>query len=173
MSENRKKENKVSVPFNKASVRLEKFSQAELDLYCIKAIRQYAEAVGKAKDMNAEEALKFSELSFDKILPTRSVDTPDQYLFKIMDGDMRIGILNFKINRDKEKPYAFLWDIEIDSQHRGKGYGELSMLALEEKAKELGLTSIWLNVFGYNAPAINLYKKLGYKESAITMIKQL
>jgi ribosomal protein S18 acetylase RimI-like enzyme len=77
------------------------------------------------------------------------------------------------IRRDKTKPYAFIWNIEIDPNHRGKGYGSQTMLALEEKVKELGLATIGLNVFGHNGTAIRLYQKLGYGTSSMTMYKNV
>ena len=157
----------------KLSVRLEKFSQEDFDGYYPDALQDFASSVSKARDMSAEEALKFARQAFDTLLPHGRVDTLDQYLSKIMVGGAQAGFLHFGIKRDKTKPYAFLWDVEVYPAYRGKGYGELAMLALENKVKELGLSSIWLNVFGYNATAIHLYKKLGYQISSMAMAKHL
>jgi len=155
------------------SVRLEKLSQQEFDTYYLVALERLANEMARARDLSAEEALKLAQQSFDSLLPRGRVGTTDQYLFKILAGDTRVGILHFGIKRDRVKPFAFVWDIEIHSTCRGKGYGELSMLALESKVKELGLSSIGLNVFGHNATAIRLYKKLGYRISSMAMVKDV
>ena len=49
-------------------------------------------------------------------------------------------------------------------KHRGKGFATRLMKRLEDTAKGFGLTSIRLDTAKFNLPAINLYKKIGYKE---------
>ncbi|MBT4793505.1 MAG: GNAT family N-acetyltransferase [Halobacteriovoraceae bacterium] len=44
---------------------------------------------------------------------------------------------------------------------------------LEEKVKELKLTSIGLHVFGHNTIAINLYQKMGFDFTNHIMKKEL
>jgi RimJ/RimL family protein N-acetyltransferase len=47
------------------------------------------------------------------------------------------------------------------------------MLAIEEKARELGLQSIELHVFAHNAVAMALYEKIGYEVKSQNMTKAL
>lgn len=55
--------------------------------------------------------------------------------------------------------------ITIKKDFRGKGLGaRLSKKLLEEVSRLRGVQKIVLQVFGNNAPAIRLYKKLGFKE---------
>jgi ribosomal protein S18 acetylase RimI-like enzyme len=70
-------------------------------------------------------------------------------------------------------PDVFLYAIEIDSEHRGRGYGRQAMDAFEVRAREQGASSIWLNVFGGNDVARSLYRSLGYGEASIHMSKRL
>lgn len=57
-----------------------------------------------------------------------------------------------------------IFGITIARQWRGKGLGEsLTKMALN-LAKELGMTTVILDAFAKNTPAINLYKKLGFVE---------
>ena len=53
------------------------------------------------------------------------------------------------------------------------GFATQAMLALEEKAKELGLVILRLHVFTHNAVARSLYEKLGYEVSSLNMAKVL
>jgi ribosomal protein S18 acetylase RimI-like enzyme len=47
------------------------------------------------------------------------------------------------------------------------------MLAIEEKARELGLKSIELHVFAHNAVAMSLYERIGYKVKSQNMTKEI
>lgn len=52
--------------------------------------------------------------------------------------------------------------IMIDEPFINKGYGFQSLLILKEKAIKLGVEKLILEVHTDNAPAISLYKKLGF-----------
>ena len=56
----------------------------------------------------------------------------------------------------------YLSDLQISGLLRGKGIGTKIMMLLETIVKKKGCNTIKLRVFSDN-PAINLYKKLGYK----------
>lgn len=73
----------------------------------------------------------------------------------------------------REEGAAFLLDIHLHPDARGRGLGRAAMLALEHKARELGASGIALNVFGGNEIARNLYRSLGYAERAVIMGKRL
>jgi ribosomal protein S18 acetylase RimI-like enzyme len=47
------------------------------------------------------------------------------------------------------------------------------MLLAEGEARRRGLSRVALNVFGGNEVARNLYRSLGYEETAVTMRKTL
>ncbi|HET7142394.1 MAG TPA: GNAT family N-acetyltransferase, partial [Anaerolineales bacterium] len=61
----------------------------------------------------------------------------------------------------------------IEERFRGKGYGKSLMLLLEEKAREMGLKSLELHVFGSNHIARNLYEAIGYEITNVLMRKTL
>ncbi len=67
----------------------------------------------------------------------------------------------------------FIYDVEIDEAHRGKGYGRAAMELAEEQARALGIGRIELNVFGGNEVARKLYLSLGYVETSVQMGKDL
>ncbi len=48
--------------------------------------------------------------------------------------------------------------------HRGRGIGRLLLQATVERARELGLEKVELEVFASNAPAIGLYRSFGFLE---------
>ena len=59
---------------------------------------------------------------------------------------------------------AQIYNIVIDKAFRGKGLGEMLLRHLVDKAKELGCSLITLEVRGGNEAAMELYRKLGFKE---------
>ena len=67
------------------------------------------------------------------------------------------------------KTEAFIYDIVIDEDRRGRGYGRATMLACVARARELGAQSIGLHVFGDNAVARGLYTSLGFVETNVQM----
>jgi ribosomal protein S18 acetylase RimI-like enzyme len=68
---------------------------------------------------------------------------------------------------------AWLYDIVVDEEERGRGLGRAAMLALEANVKELGYASVGLNVWGGNDVARSLYRSLGYTERSVGMTKNL
>jgi len=54
-------------------------------------------------------------------------------------------------------------NIWTSPEYRGKGYATRLMKCLEDKATEFGLTAVRLDTAKFNLPAINLYKKIGYR----------
>jgi ribosomal protein S18 acetylase RimI-like enzyme len=68
---------------------------------------------------------------------------------------------------------AYVYDIEIAAEHRGRGLGRGAMLAAERVLRDAGMTQLGLNVFGHNAPASRLYGSLGYQVVSTQMMKSL
>jgi ribosomal protein S18 acetylase RimI-like enzyme len=68
---------------------------------------------------------------------------------------------------------AYVFDVEILPEARGRGLGRATMLAAEEAARDQRADVVRLNVFGHNVPAIRLYESLGYSAASISMAKPL
>ena len=67
----------------------------------------------------------------------------------------------------------YVWDVAVHEAHRGRGLGRATMRLAEDFARSQGATSMRLNVFAYNVPAVRLYESLGYDTTAIHMHKEL
>jgi ribosomal protein S18 acetylase RimI-like enzyme len=68
---------------------------------------------------------------------------------------------------------AWVYNVEVDEAHRGKGYGRELMLAAERELVQRGVKHMGLNVFGTNQTAIRLYERLGYAVLSQQMAKRL
>jgi ribosomal protein S18 acetylase RimI-like enzyme len=67
----------------------------------------------------------------------------------------------------------WVFDIGVDENHRGAGYGRAAMHLAEQTAAKHGGVTLGLNVFGYNTVARALYDSLGYETTAVQMRKTI
>ena len=154
-------------------IELVPMNEKDFKSYLEFSVKSYAEEKVKSGNWPHEGSLERSEMEFKKLLPN-GLKTPDNYLFSAMEGKTNVGMI--WIARRKEdgiNDIIWIYDIVVDPEERGKGYGYEIMKALETKTKDFSLSTIKLHVFGHNAPAIALYKKLGYSITNMIMEKNL
>ena len=68
---------------------------------------------------------------------------------------------------------AFIYDIAVLPQHRRKGYAQAALGAIEAWARDHGLVGVQLHVHGPNTGARELYRKVGFVETDVTMLKRV
>jgi ribosomal protein S18 acetylase RimI-like enzyme len=68
---------------------------------------------------------------------------------------------------------AWIYDIEVQPECRGQGFGRALLAAAESEAAAHGVDSIGLNVFGSNLIARNLYESAGYDITSMQLHKRL
>ncbi len=83
-----------------------------------------------------------------------------------------LGLVWIALDRPRAG-HAWIYDIEINSEHRGKGYGRALLQATEQESVRHGAKSLSLNVFGTNTVARGLYETSGYEIAAAIMRKDL
>lgn len=147
-------------------------TQIEFDAFLEHVIPEYAADNVKAGYWGKEEALEKSRGEFTRLLP-QGLQSENHYLYTLYDEDLAVGRIWMRANFDRPTKSGFVFELWVDEQFRGKGYGKQAMLLLEEKAREMGLKSIGLHVFGYNETARGLYDKLGYEVTSLNMSKNL
>jgi ribosomal protein S18 acetylase RimI-like enzyme len=64
-----------------------------------------------------------------------------------------------------------VFNVQVDEQHRGRGFARAAMEFAEQEAQRRGLSHVALNVFGGNEQARGLYRSLGYSEDSLSMSK--
>ena len=104
---------------------------------------------------------------FDKNLDNLSefyLEKPDKRVYLILKGDNNqvlggVGLSEFEgFDNTCE-----LQKLYLDNSVKGRGLGLKLVVLIEEKARQLGYKKIYLETHDNLQPAINLYKKLGYK----------
>jgi ribosomal protein S18 acetylase RimI-like enzyme len=113
-----------------------------------------------------------ADRDFARLVPDGRPD-PTLDVFVVEDDDERVGLALLGEQQAVGGATAFVYAIELDPAHRGRGLGREAMRRLEERARERGFDRIELNVFGGNAVARGLYRSLGYDEVAVYMGKWL
>ncbi|HEY5833618.1 GNAT family N-acetyltransferase [Streptomyces sp.] len=58
---------------------------------------------------------------------------------------------------------AWVLAVDVETAHRGRGHGRTLMLGAENACLDAGTTTLGLNVFVANTPAVRLYESLGYR----------
>ena len=98
---------------------------------------------------------------------------PNQWVYAVEEADHRVGYLWIAERDNQGRKVIWIYDVEIDAEFRGRGLGREAMRLAEREAQARGLARVELNVFGGNDVARNLYRSLGYEESAVWMGKDL
>lgn len=62
---------------------------------------------------------------------------------------------------------ATLFNIAVDPEYQGQGYGKMLLSAAIEKLAEKGVMTLWLEVRESNRSAIALYETIGFNEVSI------
>lgn len=155
-------------------IRLMPFSEAEFAEYLKHEIPRYAEENVKAGYWHPANALDKSREAHQKLIPD-GLKTKNHTFFRIVAEEQggRIGTIWLFTDFEAARPTGFIYDILIDEPFQHKGYGKQAMLALEGKARELGLRRLALHVFAHNLPARTLYEALGYQEKSTNMSKEI
>ena len=157
-------------------VHLEPMSEKQFQSYLDTAVQEYARAHLKAGDCGPEDALILAQKDYRELLPN-GLQSKNQFLFSIhddaLDKNEFIGMIWFGVKDRLAVRSAFIYDVAIREDLRGKGYGRKVMERVEELVQEMGIGKVSLNVFGYNHAARALYEKMGYQITGIGMTKTL
>jgi len=139
-----------------------------------RAIVEYAADKAKAGNDTEEGAVERSRKEFESLLPG-GPKTKGHHVLAVVDETtgQRVGRIWYADPPGRRSDMLWIYDIEIDVSQRGKGYGTAALKLAEQKARELGKKRMGLHVFAHNPRARELYERLGYKATNISMSKNL
>ena len=144
---------------------------------------EYAAFVGDsraayARDLEAlagqthAAAARKAEDDFAELLP-QGLATAG-HLLQVIEADGRsVGRLWLAEREMGGRRVLYIYEIAIEPEHQGRGYGRAAMRLVEDEAARRGIARIELNVFGGNDVARGLYRTLGYVETSVQMAKDL
>jgi len=154
------------------SVSLRRLRDDELPAFRESSERTYGESIEHAGGLPRELAVEKARRDFAALWPNGR-PVPGQLIYAIEEHGDRVGYLWLAERENHGRRVIWVYDVEIDEVHRGRGLGRQAMLLAEEEARARGLERVELNVFGGNDVARRLYRSLGYEESAVWMGKDL
>jgi GNAT superfamily N-acetyltransferase len=152
-------------------VALRPMTEAEYGPYIAHLREDYAQERAKSGETPIEEERESSNKQIDGLIP-QGLATPDHYFWTVMD-EGGVGIGSLWVFVDPAKGRAFIYDIALAEERRGKGYGRQTLQVLESAVRPMGVRRIALNVFGKNAVARHLYDTVGYYVVATAMQKDI
>ena len=142
----------------------------EYDAWTEASSAGYARSMIEHGGWDPERANRKAKEDFERLLPDR-LATEGHSIYVVEDDGEVAGRLWLAEREWIGGTCLFVYDVEIDEPFRGRGLGRAAMLFVEEEARRRGLPRVELNVFGGNEVARNLYRSLGYAESAVYMVK--
>jgi GNAT superfamily N-acetyltransferase len=133
-------------------------------------IRQRVELGGE----DPEQARQVADRQYAEFFPGGR-PAEGHLLFTGRDSDTgtTVGRLWLHTRRGGAGTSVWIFDVEVDEDRRGQGWGRELMTYAEKWARGQGAGEIGLNVFGGNTVARRLYSSLGYDERSVTMGRRL
>ena len=152
-------------------IRLRELGDEELPAYLDEARRFYAADMVAHGRMSAEHAREKSRRDHASLFPGGKRQAGHHVCaIEVAESGEQVGRMMYAL---RDRGVLFLYQVELDPDARGQGYGREAMGLLEEEGRRLGATRIELNVFGDNDVARGLYRSLGFAEQAVYMLKEL
>jgi GNAT superfamily N-acetyltransferase len=149
-------------------------TEDEFAAYLPRLAREYAESHVEAGNWTPEEALARSEAELDELLPAGLAQPHTLVLTATDEHDVAVGLAWITLVHPRGlSDTAWLHDIEIFAEHRGRGLGRALLSAAEAEVAGRGVAGLGLNVFGGNDVARRLYESAGYVVTTQQMQKRL
>ncbi|NHC12458.1 GNAT family N-acetyltransferase [Motilibacter deserti] len=136
--------------------------------------RAYAAEQVAAGVWTADEALDRALEGSAALLPDGLATPGMLLLLGVLPDGTRVGRVWIGLQHPRGiAGCAFVYDLEVEPEHRGRGLGRELLSLGERAARDHGARAVELNVFGTNATAIALYASAGYRVVTQQMRKEL
>ena len=92
----------------------------------------------------------------------------------ILDGSVAVGyvVLCFGYSLEWLGRDAFVDELYLLEEYRGRGWGRKTMQFVEEEARAAGIRTLHLEVVGQNTAALEIYQKLGFTQHESTFLSK-
>jgi ribosomal protein S18 acetylase RimI-like enzyme len=123
------------------------------------------------RDITTQQA----RLMFHEYQKTSQEDSSFEYYMAFTDA-VPSGFIEFSTEDEIEntyKKYLRINSIYVVKEFRNQGIATMLLKTAEDRAKILGFSYIGLGALLQNSPALNLYKKFGFDEYGIELVKHV
>ncbi len=152
---------------------LRRMAAEEFEAWLSRAIPTYAAEKVASGHWSAEGSEELSRKEHGELLP-QGLASEGNHFFTVLDqGANPVGTLWFAVKTKFGLPIAYVFNVEVEPEHRRKGHARRAFEALEGEVAALGLHGVALHVFGHNTAARGLYAGLGYEPTNINLFKRV
>jgi ribosomal protein S18 acetylase RimI-like enzyme len=154
-------------------IRLQPMDEETFQTWREASIRDYAAGKVQAGNWLADEALGRATAEFADLLPDGGATAGHRVQSIVNDAGESVGRVWFA---EEERPFGrvvFIYDIAIEPDHRRRGHARAALAAVADYAREHGCAAVQLHVFGGNTGARELYRRAGFIETDVTMVKRV
>lgn len=147
-------------------------NEAEYRVWVVTAKETYARS-WLDRGVPAAEAMAKAEEDHARVLP-EGLSTPGSKLLVLLHRGVRVGMIWLSLGGDlPDGADGYVFNVEVEEEYRGRGHGRSLMLVAERESAEAGARLLGLHVFADNAPALDLYRSLGYEPTRVNLVKPL
>ncbi len=151
---------------------LRAMTEEEYAAWLATCVRAYADELAQVDGLSPEQSARRARAQIAELLPAGR-DSPRTWLLRILDDSgSPVGVLWIGPHPHRVDA-AWVYDVLVDPDERGRGFGRRALLAAEDLVREAGISALGLNVFGHNPGASRLYAGLGYAVVSQQMHKVL
>jgi len=141
--------------------------------YCMLLREVHSMHAENRPDIFKEQPVFPDEGGFEKML-----SDPEAVCLAAEEAGEMIGMCLMEVRMPKaahvhHRPFGWIGDLCVRSDHRGRGIGRDLYRAMKEKAREMGLVRIELMVWAFNESAKRFYERLGMTVRSDTMEERL
>ncbi|MFR9799332.1 GNAT family N-acetyltransferase, partial [Streptomyces sp. MS06] len=147
--------------------RVRPMTEADFSVWHAHESEQYARAWIERGVPEAEAYAK-ARRDHETLLP-HGLATENMLFSVVEQAGARVGTLWLALQDEQ----AYVYDVEVDAGHRGRGHGRTLMLLAEAQSVTAGRRVLGLNVFAGNTAAERLYEALGYRTTRRVLHKPL
>ncbi len=152
---------------------LQNFPSDRFDAFRILSLSEYAQDLMENRRMDEQAARQLASEGLSKAFP-EGKSTEQNKLLSIVNkteaDEVEVGFLWYALHDDGS---AFIMDLMMYEDHRGKGYASKTLEVLKNMFKAKGLTRIGLRVAPDNHVAIRTYDKAGFNVTGWNMSAEL
>ena len=153
------------------NVTLRPMTETEFPAFKEQFLADWASDISRVDDISLTEARKEAErrTETDFRAGLQGLDAKGHHLLVIEANGTPVGNIWFSIQTES----AFLDDITVAPQCRGRGYGGRALKLMEQELQRRGVSRVRLSVDANNPRAIKLYKRYGYAITGYRMAKHV
>ncbi len=117
------------------------------------------------------------ERNFQELQEAHSENTGRLFVAEV-EGDV-VGFINVRFEHESQTylsslvDYAYISDIVVLAEYRGRGIGTLLLQQAEAFARQQGANTLKIGVLAKNKQAADVYQHVGFRPYEIVMLKDL